>query len=121
MSYFYGEVGKVRIQKSMQEQFGYLFHEEYDKITDPFLADFATWFTDSEYYFEPLNKWSHWDMKKEWVGRYKPSYEDGIFTYGCYWNLESTMNQFYSEFFDKILPYIQDEVLEHDEYEESDL
>ena len=118
MSYWVAVVGKIKIEPELRQEFYYLFHEEYDKITDPVLKEFAEWFDYEDIICSyPLNKWEHHDEKPEWVGKYSTFYEGEIFSYGVSYNMAS-IRLFMEDFWYDILPYIAEERLESDVWDE---
>lgn len=116
MSYWVADVGKIKIKPELRQEFYYLFHEEYDKITDPVLKEFAESFDDDEnrIYSYPLNKWEHDDEKPEWVGKYSTFYDGEIFSYGMSYNQNGSYREFMQEFRDDIIPYVAEVILESD-------
>ena len=115
MSYWVADVGKIKIKPELRQEFYYLFHEEYDKITDPVLKEFAESFDDENRICSyPLNKWEHHDEKPEWVGKYSTFYDGEIFSYGMSYNQNGSYREFVQEFRDDIIPYVAEVILESD-------
>jgi len=58
MSFWVAFYYKVKIAKHYQEQVGYLFNGEYDKITNEDIKDFAEWYElGKDGGVPPIKKW----------------------------------------------------------------
>ncbi len=101
MSYYCAIAGIVKIRDELQEDFGYLYNEEYDKIRNSRINEFAVeYFSGQETVRDvtPIRYWKHNDIKEEWRGKYETSYADGIFTYGCLYNDRGVVSWFMLDF-----------------------
>ncbi len=114
MSHYTAEVGILKIKEEYQEEFGYFINKQYEKLTSPIFLEFLNEHPDG-----PIRTfvWDHEDSKPSWVGRYKTSYENGIFTYGVYFN-ESCGGWLYWSGFSDILYKIKEETLFQDFWDE---
>lgn len=83
MSHYIAEVGIVKIKEEYLEEFGYFFNEEYEEVHSPIFLELLKEFPDGP---TRAFKWEHDNVKPSWIGKYKTSYENGIFTYGVYYN-----------------------------------
>lgn len=78
MSFWVANFGVIKIKEEFQEEFGFLYRGEYEKISHPKMREIA------EYFIEepercPTPALNH-------IGEFKVSYADGIYTFGWLYN-----------------------------------
>ena len=89
MSFYVANVAIIKIKPELQQDFSHFFNVEYDKIQDEKFKIFAdelkkNYEENSSVWY--LKEWDHFDEVERWKGKYKTSYENGVFTYGIYYN-----------------------------------
>lgn len=110
MSYYVADVGEVIIKPEYRADFGHFFRREYDRIEQEPLKSLANDVVEASSLGGLVNmsKWSHYDMLKDWEGRFAPRYDKvfGGFIYGVsYYNGPR-------DFFTELLPEITEKVFE---------
>ena len=118
MSLYTTHVGIVKIKPKFIDDFQALFDEKHELIKDPNIKSVFREAAISRCLL-PLKEWQHWNEKKEWIGKYKTHYEDGVFTYGICFNTHGSCKRFYFDFLYDILPYVTEQVVEKDSWMEN--
>ncbi|MBO5342199.1 MAG: hypothetical protein J6A73_05920 [Lachnospiraceae bacterium] len=121
MSFYRARVGVVKIKQEFIQEMEYLFREEYDKITDKEFKKFISYYK-KDLIKKPIRKWTHNNAKGEWLGKYKTSFENGILTFGVYYNSSGGNMKWYVDAFEDIVfGYIAEEELVDEYWDEDDL
>ena len=91
MSYYIAEVGVYKINEEYRDDLRSFLHYQYDKVSSPLFSRFVDEYDFVLYYKngEPRSAWTwhHDNYKEEWIGKFKTSFEDGVFTYGMNMNM----------------------------------
>jgi hypothetical protein len=120
MGHWMAAVGIVKIKEEYREQFGFLFRGEYDRLTDPRMRAFAEDYfigEDACSHACPVMDWRHFEAKPEWKGRYQTAYEDGILTYGTFWDDQDGDKGWMHSAWYTLLFRITEERIAHDEWD----